>query len=517
MTNNHTHQPDIDIHFFNHHGDEDSSSASGEENDINTWLLDNVELTTVGVDVGSSTSHLVFSRLHLQRLAQSLSSRFVVVERQELHRSPILLTPFTSESTIDLDRLSDFVTTSYKEAGVDPEDVDTGVVILTGVALERRNARAVAELFASHGGKFVCASAGHNLEGLLAAHGSGAVALSRKMHSQVLHIDIGGGTSKLALIENGEILETSAISIGARLLAFDDEDRIVRIETAAYQIAESLGIEVGLGKRLSATEKRNFASTLAEILLSFALHLQTDNPLIADLTLTPAISRTPIPGCVFTFSGGVSEYLFDREKQVYNDMAMLLAQAIKDQFNHHNLSFSSAGEGIRATAIGASQFTVQLSGNTIMVTEGIELPLHNLPVISPKLAEVPTSESVSSGIITALTRLDLLQFDTPICVYLPWKGDAEYSILLALASGIKDAVGDRLQRINQPLVLALEVDMGAALGRILTEELGLKSPIVSIDGVELRELDFVDIGQPLEPTRVLPVMVKSLAFPIVNQ
>lgn len=519
MAHDHTHQPEIDIHFFNHHGDEDflGSSESGEDGEVNTWLLDNVELTTVGVDVGSSTSHLVFSRLHLQRLAQSLSSRFVVVERKELHRSPILLTPFTSESTIDLERLSDFVNTSYKEAGVDPSEVDTGVVILTGVALERRNARAVAELFASHGGKFVCASAGHNLEGLLAAHGSGAVALSRKKHSQILHIDIGGGTSKLALIEDGEILETSAISIGARLLAFDDEDRIVRIESAAFQIAESLGIELQLGAKLSQDQKQNFANTLAEILLSFALHSQMDNPLIADLTLTPAISRPPRQDAIFTFSGGVSEYLFGREKQVYNDMAMLLSQAIQDKFSQNNLSYSSAGEGIRATAIGASQFTVQLSGNTIMVTNGIELPLHNLPVISPKLTEAPTSESVSSGIITALTRLDLLEFDTPICVYLPWKGDAEYSILLALASGIKDAIGNRLEQINQPLVLALEVDMGAALGRILTEELGQRTPVVSIDGVELRELDFVDIGEPLEPTKVLPVMVKSLAFPVVNQ
>src|SRR5438067_5188965 len=165
-----------------------------------TWALDNVELTTVGVDVGSSTSHLLFAKLHLQRLTQSLSSRFVVVEREVLHRSPILLTPYRPDGLIDVEALRRFVDQAYNDAGLSPEHVDTGAVILTGAALERANARNVAELFASAGGKFVCASAGHNLEGILAAHGSGAVALSRECHSTLLHVDVGGGTTKLGLL-----------------------------------------------------------------------------------------------------------------------------------------------------------------------------------------------------------------------------------------------------------------------------------------------------------------------------
>src|SRR5436190_21894362 len=144
-----------------------------------TWALDNVDLTTVGVDVGSSTSHLLFAHLHLQRLQQSLSSRFVVVEREVLHRSPILLTPYREDGLIDVEALQRFVEQAYRNAGLSADDVDTGAVILTGAALERANARNVAELFAGSGGKFVCASAGHNLEGILAAHGSGAVAISR--------------------------------------------------------------------------------------------------------------------------------------------------------------------------------------------------------------------------------------------------------------------------------------------------------------------------------------------------
>ncbi|HEY2595520.1 MAG TPA: ethanolamine ammonia-lyase reactivating factor EutA, partial [Chloroflexota bacterium] len=190
------HEGDDDHDHFLH---DDGAPDGAAGLDVN-WVLDNVELRTVGVDVGSSTSHLLFARLHLQRLTESLSSRFVVVEREVLHRSPILLTPYRPDTgLIDVDVLSSFVKATYAEAGLAPEDVDTGAVILTGAALERANARAVAELFAGQGGKFVCASAGHNLEGILAAHGSGAVGLSRERRGTLLHVDVGGGTTKLGV------------------------------------------------------------------------------------------------------------------------------------------------------------------------------------------------------------------------------------------------------------------------------------------------------------------------------
>src|SRR4051794_14304617 len=231
---------------FFHEGHDDDHDEHVHEADGGglpfTWALDNVKLTTVGVDVGSSTSHLLFARLHLQRLTDSLSSRFVVVEREVLHRSPILLTPYRADGLIDVQALEGFVDRAYAEAGLAPDDIDTGAVILTGAALERANARNVAELFAAHGGKFVCASAGHNLEGILAAHGSGAVALSRQRHDTLLHIDVGGGTTKLGLLHAGEVLATAAVHVGGRLVAFDGDERITRIEPSARLVAQQLGI-----------------------------------------------------------------------------------------------------------------------------------------------------------------------------------------------------------------------------------------------------------------------------------
>src|SRR5438067_13687359 len=201
------------------------------------WAADNVELTTVGIDIGSSTSHLMFAQVHLQRLGTDLSSRFVVVNGRIIWQSPIRLTPYLPDFTIDIDELGGFIGGCYQYAGVDPSDVDSGAVILTGEAIKRRNARAIADLFADEAGHFVCASAGHHMECQLSAHGSGAIALSRGHKATVLNVDIGGGTTKFALIENGRVLATCAVAVGGRLIVEGDGGGLARIEAPAEQMA----------------------------------------------------------------------------------------------------------------------------------------------------------------------------------------------------------------------------------------------------------------------------------------
>jgi ethanolamine utilization protein EutA len=190
------------------------------------WTADNVELTTVGVDIGSSTSHLMFAKVHLQRLSTALSSRFVVVGREILWRSPILLTPYSDTATIDTKKLEAFIEGAYKSAGLGHDDIDSGAVILTGEALKRDNAEAIAHLFAAESGKFVCASAGHHMEAAMAAHGSGAAALSREQHSNILNVDMGGGTTKFGLMHGGKLLASAAIEVGGRLIAFDADGKL---------------------------------------------------------------------------------------------------------------------------------------------------------------------------------------------------------------------------------------------------------------------------------------------------
>src|SRR3989441_7403685 len=193
---------------------------------------DEIRLASVGVDIGSSTSHLVFSRLVLERL----DNRYVVSERKIIHESEVLLTPFTEnaadDATIDALALGRFIDRQYESAGIHPDAIDTGALILTGVAVRRGNARAIGELFAAQAGKFVSVSAGDALEATLAAFGSGAAARSIRQSARVMNIDVGGGTTKIAVCEAGEVVETTALDIGARVVSFYAEGRVNRIEGA---------------------------------------------------------------------------------------------------------------------------------------------------------------------------------------------------------------------------------------------------------------------------------------------
>src|SRR6202051_3321731 len=239
----------------------------GDELNEVAWTADNVELTTVGIDVGSSTSHLMFARVHLQRLTTALSSRFVVVSRKVLWQSPILLTPYLSDYTIDVDELAGFIGGCYAYAGIEPGDIDSGAVILTGEGIKRHNARAIADLFSEEAGRFVCASAGHHMEGQLAAHGSGAIALSRGHAARILNVDIGGGTTKLALIEKGALLATAAIAVGGPLLVEDPKAGLTRIEEPVREIAASLGITLTLGEPIAAGDRERIVERMVRLIM----------------------------------------------------------------------------------------------------------------------------------------------------------------------------------------------------------------------------------------------------------
>src|SRR5712671_3292749 len=285
------------------------------------WSADNVELTTVGIDIGSSTSHLMFARVHLQRLTTALSSRFVVVARKVLWQSPILLTPYLPDYTIDVDELGGFLGGCYAYAGIEPGDIDSGAVILTGEAIKRHNARAIAELFSEEAGRFVCASAGHHMECQLAAHGSGAVALSRGHAARILNVDIGGGTTKLALLENGRLLASAAIAVGGRLLVEDAKAGLSRIEEPMREIASSLGIELPLGQPLAAADRARIIARMVRLIMRMIDRRPADELMGRLLVTEPWPATLANLGLdALTFSGGVAEYLYKREKRPFGDL-----------------------------------------------------------------------------------------------------------------------------------------------------------------------------------------------------
>jgi ethanolamine utilization protein EutA len=492
--------------------------VSAEDAAVNevAWAADNVELTTVGIDIGSSTSHLMFARVHLQRLSAALSSRFVVVERKILWQSPILLTPYRGDYTIDVDELAGFIGGCYAYAGIAREKIDSGAVILTGEALKRRNARAIADLFSEEAGRFVCASAGHHMECQMAAHGSGAVALSRSRNAVALNVDIGGGTTKFALIEHGRILATCAIAAGGRLIVEDEAGRLTRVEPPAQEIAGELGIELRLGETIAAADRKRIASRMARMVMGL-INLRAPGELARRLLVTepwPAeLANKGVDG--MTFSGGVAEYLYKRETRRFGDLGAELAEELRHALAHRRdlPPVWDPGQGIRATVIGAAQFSVQISGNTILIADPEKLPLQNLPVLACRFAlgDEIAPNVIAREVRAALARADLAEGESPVVLSFPWRGDPSHKRLHAVAAGICAALPRTLEE-EMPLVLLIDGDVGKSIGRIMLHEIAPSADVIAIDGVALKEFDYVDIGSVIEPTNVVPIIIKSLLF-----
>ena len=470
---------------------------------------DEIRLISVGVDIGSSTSHLVFSRLLLERL----DNRYVVSERVVLHESEVLLTPYAEDQSIDAAALRVFVDRQYALAQVTPDQIDSGALILTGVAVRRKNARAIGDLFAAQAGKFVAVSAGDALETTLAAFGSGAAARSIREGVRVMNVDIGGGTSKIAVCENGAVVDLSAIDIGARIVAFDADGKVHRIEEAGARLAAEVGLALAIGVVPEPDGVQRLVERMADRLFEALQGPACSAPTARLLRLPPLISdRRPDVVC---FSGGVAEYIYDRDQRAYGDLGPALAKAILQRARAWGPRIEAPDQGIRATVVGASQYTIQVSGSTIFVQPESALPLLNIPVITPALplqGEVLDVDAIAAAVQTALLRMDLHHGEQPVALCYRWEGSATWARLDAFCRGLAAGLAPIVAR-GLPMVLVGDGDVGGLVGIHAHSELKVPCPMVSIDGIVLQEFDYIDIGALLDTSGAVPVVIKSLVFP----
>ena len=357
----------------------------------------------MGVDIGSSTSHLVFSLLELSQEG----TRYVVKKRTVLSESEILLTPYTDDLTIDVDRLGRFINEQYEHAQLKREDVDTGALILTGVAVRRRNSRAIADLFAEEAGRFVSVTAGDGLETTMAAHGSGAVALSGRDGAVVLNIDVGGGTSKIAVCAGGKVREVTAIDVGARLLAMDGASTVVRVEEAGRRHGGAVGVELELGQLMNEETLEAIACEMADRLFEVVNQQDLTEETRGLLRLPPISYRGKIDA--ITFSGGVSEFIYGHADNGFGDMGPLLGREIRRRVESLGIPILEPSARIRATVIGASQYTIQVSGSTIFISPPEAVPVRNVPVVRVDFEwdDDIDPAKVIAAIDNALRRLDL--------------------------------------------------------------------------------------------------------------
>jgi ethanolamine utilization protein EutA len=505
------HEHDGDADHDHDHFEFDSDERL-EENPI--WIQDHVTLVTVGIDIGSSGTQVIFSRINLRRYGEDLTSRYYVVSRETLFQSPVALTPYASDERIDDVALGAIIEEAYAAAGVAPRDIDTGVVILTGEALRRENAEAIAALLAEQGGDFVTATAGHHMESMLAAYGSGASKLSYDQSKRILNVDIGGGTTKLGIVENGDVTVTAALHIGGRLQVVDDIGRLVRLDPAGKFHARQAGFFWSRGDVLSPAQLDKVAASMADLLVA-AL---TQRPLphaLEPLYLTdPIADFGRIDGIMF--SGGVGEYVYGREDRDFGDMGRRLGRAIRARIDAGALPWPllPAGECIRATALGASEYSVQLSGNTSYISKpGELLPRRNLQVLQPSYVceESIDADKLAKAIRAHFTAFDLIEGEGEVALALRWRGAPSYERILAFAEGIRHGLATTIER-RKPLYIMLDGDVAQTLGAILREELLIESEILAIDGLVLRDFDYIDLGRIRMPSFTVPVTIKSLLF-----
>ena len=436
------------------------------------------KLLSVGLDVGTTSTQLVVSELEVANRAGSFAvPEMEIAARRMRYKSPIHFTPLMGQDLVDGDKIREIVDKEYRAAGIAKEAVDTGAIIITGETSRKENARIVLDALSDYAGEFVVATAGPDLESILAAKGAGAVEYAEKTGKTVLHMDIGGGTSNLALIENGKITATTCLNVGGRLLKVDDNGRLSYVSP----VLEGL-----FSGKAGDDVSRETVLELARILvqaLEMAAGLRERTALFEKLRTAEAATVWPaVPeGIVLSFSGGVADCIEkDQSWLAFGDMGPELGKAIRESRLCRG-EYVLGEETIRATVIGAGCHSAQRSGSTVFL-QNVKLPLKNLPV-------------VESG-------TELAALDGPGVLAMAGFRSPGYEQVAELAAKIIIDFGQR------PIFLALQEDMAKALGQQMALRLGRDAQILCIDRVKLKAGDYLDVGAPVGPA--LPVVVKTL-------
>ena len=471
--------------------------------------INEIEILSVGVDVGSATSHLVFSNLLLKRDERSDSRRFQIQERNIIYEGRIINTPLLDDDTIDIDKLTDFLKEEYKRAKIDSADIQTGAVVVTGETAKKHNAKQIVEALSNDAGKFVAATAGPNFESLIAAMGSGATNRSKDLNKTILSCDIGGGTSNIAISKNGEIISTSCISVGAILFGVNSEGKIWRIDEPASKVMEHIGLNYKIGDQIPKEDIERIATKFAEVLIevitgpatsSLAKQLMVTN----DLDFPERIDE-------YSFSGGVAELIYGRNGN-YDDIGQILADKIKSLTFRLVSPVIEPVNKIRATVIGAGAYSLSISGSSGFMDDKLTFPIKNVPVIRVDVERSRLSvEHVVSQINISFQRYDLNEGEEIVALYFKDPVRASYPKLELFAKSIEAALANSIEK-KIPIILIFEKDIACSVGNVIRRETGLKTNLLSLDELLLEEGDWIDIGEPLVAGQVFPVTVKSLVF-----
>ncbi len=468
-----------------------------------------ITLTSIGIDIGTTTTQMVLSRLTLVNVMPGTQVPKIEISRKSVvYMGAVHFTPFLDRNRVDGAALRNLIAREYECAGIQPKDVDTGAVIITGETAKKENASEIVHALAEFAGEFVVASAGPDLESVIAGKGAGAEEISKRLRLRVANLDIGGGTSNIAVFDRGACIGTACVNVGGRLLEVDTlSRRLTYISPPAQKIVQHLTGQRGkavLPAASPAEELAGIRACLAEMVacVDRVLFHQPAAAGDADLVMTNHLPALPLDGIVF--SGGVARYIYQPQAEnwwLHGDVGPLLAEAYRAGQAFNSLKVFQGEETIHATVLGAGVHTVNVSGSTVMVSK-TALPLRNVPAIYPELGRdgVWTWANLAANYDQALYRT--------FAVVVPPLPDTDFTTIVALA---RQLARELKEIAGSPKVVVAQQDIAKVLGQSLRTILP-DQEIVCLDGIELKLGDFLDIAKPLPYEEAVPVIVKTLVF-----
>lgn len=470
-------------------------------------------IMSVGIDIGTSTTQMIFSRITIENLASSYTvPRISIVNKEVIYRSQIYFTPLTSLTEIDAEEIERIVKSEYQSANITPNMLKTGAVIITGETARKKNADEVLKRLSNLAGDFVVATAGPDLESVLSAKGAGADSLSKEERLCVANLDIGGGTTNIAVFQKGVIVGTSCLDIGGRLIKIEN-GKISYIFPKIKELAAKHQIYIDTGEQADVEKLRLICDLMADE-LAMAINQcehESNHPLLYTNEGKPLSKDIGIQA--ITFSGGVADYVYHPANEDwfrYGDIGVLLGKAILENQHFKKVRQFQAAETIRATVVGAGTHTTEVSGSTITY-ERERLPIKNMPVLKISEEEEQDLETITSSLSRQIPLFYTEGKLDQIVIALSGKYHTTFASVQELAAAIVKGAGAMVES-EKPLVLAVENDIGKVLGNAIKVLLDCKKDVVCIDGIHAGSGDYLDIGEPIANGRVVPVVTKTLIF-----
>lgn len=469
-------------------------------------------IISVGIDIGTSTTQLVFSKIKIENTAAAWTVPTIkIIGKEIIYKSKVHFTPLENETTIDSTTVRSLIEKEYELANIDVKKVDTGAVIITGETARKDNAREVLDMLSGLAGDFVVATAGPDLEGIIAGKGSGAAKYSKNHGCTVVNYDIGGGTTNIAVFKNGDVIDTACLDVGGRLIKIDKDLKVTYLSKKMIMLCEKINMRLNIGMILDKAKAKQISDIMADVLIQIICKKKKDEYL--ELLITDHDLRALKEVNYVCFSGGVADCIKKSELDEFKfgDIGVVLGEAIKNKFSEYELTVLSADETISATVVGAGSHTTDISGSTVTFNEEV-LPIKNIPII--RLSEDEENAVGEHRINSINNKVNWFKVSSNRkIVALSIRGSRSHGFddIQALASDIVSGMKELVEN-NLPLIVLVDNDNAKILGRSMRERLRDTHPIICLDTVSVDNGDYIDVGRPVAEGQVIPVIIKTLLF-----